>query len=110
MGSGPEGRSDGGVSLPPAKPHETMSVLTRPRPVVEISLLRQSVGALAERRTRCDHCRRTPLVGERVYMYAAAAGERLVCELCRHLRREQPERSELVHSAENAGSVRVRRA
>jgi hypothetical protein len=110
MGSGPEGRSDGGVSLPPAKPHETMSVLTRPRPVVEISLLRQSVGALAERRTHCDHCRRTPLVGERVYMYAAAAGERLVCELCRHLRREQPERSELVHSAENAGSVRVRRA
>jgi hypothetical protein len=87
-----------------------MSVLTRPRTVVEISLLRQSVGALAERRTRCDHCRRTPLVGERVYMYAAAAGERLVCELCRHLRREQPERSELVHSAENAGSVRVRRA
>jgi hypothetical protein len=43
-------------------------------------------------------------------MYAAAAGERLVCELCRHLRREPPERSELVHSAESAGSVRVRRA
>ena len=30
----------GGVSLPPAKPHETMSVLARPRPLVEISLLR----------------------------------------------------------------------
>jgi hypothetical protein len=86
-----------------------MSVLARPRPVVEISLLRQSVGALAERRTTCDHCRRTPLVGERVYLYAAA-GERLLCELCRHLRRESPERSELVHSAESAGSVRVRRA
>jgi hypothetical protein len=84
-----------------------MSVLARPRPVVEISLLRQSVGALAERRTCCDHCRRTPLVGERVYLYAA---ERLLCELCRHLRREAPERSELVHSAESAGSVRVRRA
>jgi hypothetical protein len=106
-----------------------MSVLTRPRPVVEISLLRQSVGALAERRIRCEHCRRTPLVGERVYMYAAAAEddstaarsgeagrraggkvERLVCELCRHLRREAPQRSELVHSAESAGSVRVHRA
>lgn len=87
-----------------------MSALTRPRPVVEISLLRHSVGALVEQRTRCDHCRRTPLVGERVYMYAAAAGERLVCELCRHLRREAPQRSELVHSAESAGSVRVRRA
>jgi hypothetical protein len=83
-----------------------MSVLARPRPVVEISLLRHSVGALVERRTHCEHCRRTPLVGERVYLY----GERLVCELCRHLRREPPERSELVHSAESAGSVRVRRA
>jgi len=105
-----------------------MSVLARPRPVVEISLLRQSLGALAERRTTCDHCRRTPLVGERVYLYAAAAEddstarsrdarrraggkvERLLCELCRHLRRESPERSELVHSAESTGSVRVRRA
>jgi hypothetical protein len=102
-----------------------MSVLTRPRPVVEISLLRQSLGALAERRARCEHCRRTPLVGERVYMYAddstaAQSGEagrraggkveRLVCELCRPLRREPPQRSELVHSAESAGSVRVRRA
>jgi hypothetical protein len=129
MGSRPEGRSDGGVSLPPAKPHETMSVLARPRPVVEISLLRQSLGALAERRTCCDHCRRTPLVGERIYLYAATAEddstsarsgeagrraggkvERLLCELCRHLRREAPDRSELVHSAESAGSVRVRRA
>jgi hypothetical protein len=86
-----------------------MSVLARPRPLVEISLLRHSVGALTERRTTCEHCRRTPLVGERVYLYAAAAGERLVCELCRHLRRETPARSEIVHSAE-AGSVRVRRA
>jgi hypothetical protein len=104
-----------------------MSVLARPRPVVEISLLRQSVGALAERRTRCDHCRRTPLVGERIYMYAASAEddstaarsreagrraggkvERLLCELCRQLHREPPSRSELVHSAES-GSVRVRR-
>jgi hypothetical protein len=85
-----------------------MSVLARPRPVVEISLLRQSVGALAERRTRCDHCRRTPLVGERIYMYAATAGERLLCELCRQLHREPPSRSEIVHSAES-GSVRVRR-
>jgi hypothetical protein len=100
----------GGVSLPPAKPHETMSVLARPRPLVEISLLRHSLGALAERRTCCDHCRRTPLVGERIYLYAAAAGvERLLCELCRPLWREAPARSERVRSAENDGAVRVRR-
>jgi hypothetical protein len=88
-----------------------MSVLARPRPLVEISLLRHSLGELAERRTCCHHCRRTPLVGERIYLYAAAAaaGERLLCELCRPLWREPPARSELVHSAENEGAVRVRR-
>jgi hypothetical protein len=87
-----------------------MSVLARPRPLVEISLLRHSVGVLAEQRRNCHHCRRTPLVGERVYLYAATAGvERLLCELCRPLWRESPARSELVHSAESDGSVRVRR-
>jgi hypothetical protein len=87
-----------------------MSVLARPRPLVEISLLKHSLGELAARRTYCHHCRRTPLVGERVYLYAAAAGvERLLCELCRPLWREQPQRSELVRSAESEGSVRVRR-
>jgi hypothetical protein len=99
----------GGVSLPLAKPHESMSVLARARPPVEISLLRHSLGELAQRRSCCAHCGRTPLVGERVYLYAAAAGERLLCELCRRLKREPPQRSELVHSAENKGAVRVRR-
>jgi hypothetical protein len=86
-----------------------MSVLARARPLVEISLLRYSLGELAEQRTCCAHCGRTPLVGEHVYLYAAAAGERLLCELCRRLKREAPQRSELVHSAENEGAVRVRR-
>ena len=30
----------------------------------------------------CEHCHRTPLVGETVFLY----GERMVCELCRPLR------------------------
>ena len=34
----------------------------------------------------CSHCHRTPLVGEHVHVY----GDRLVCQLCRHLRREPP--------------------
>jgi hypothetical protein len=86
-----------------------MSVLARARPLVEISLLRYSVGELAAQRRCCVHCRRTPLVGERIYVYAAAAGERLVCELCRPLRREPPARSERVRSAENEHAVQVRR-
>jgi hypothetical protein len=71
--------------------------------------MRRSVGALVARRPRCWHCRRTPLVGERVYLYETSAEERLVCELCRPKRREAPARSELVRAAEGEGTVRIRR-
>jgi hypothetical protein len=63
-----------------------------------VTLERPSVRALAARRECCVHCRRTPLVGERVYFY----GERMVCALCRHLRREPPGREELM-TARRAG-------
>jgi len=87
-----------------------MPLIVRKAPVIESLLLRKSVGALAARRHRCVHCHRTPLVGERVYIYAAASAERLVCELCRPLRREPPARSELVRSAEHDRAVRLRAA
>jgi hypothetical protein len=74
---------------------------------IEKSLLRASVGALGAARHTCRHCHRTPLVGERVYLYAAAKGaEDLVCELCRPLRTAPPDRSRLMRSPEQAGSVR----
>jgi hypothetical protein len=80
-----------------------------PRPL-ETALLRRSVGTAESQRHRCVHCHRTPLVGEVVHVYAAAAGERLVCELCRHLRREAPARSERMHSPDHErGVIRVRR-
>lgn len=73
---------------------------------IELALVRSSVGALVGTRTVCRHCRRTPLVGERVYLYARAkGGEEVVCELCRPLRASAPERSALVRSPEQAGSV-----
>jgi hypothetical protein len=79
--------------------------LTRHRhPLVEISLLRQSVGALAARRHGCVDCHRTPLIGEVVHLY----GERLVCELCRPLHREPPGSSVLVRSPEHERAVRRR--
>jgi hypothetical protein len=77
------------------------------RPPTEISLLRRSVGALGAGRPRCHHCHRNPLVGERVYLYVATGGERLVCELCRPLHREVPQRSELVHSPEHRRAVKA---
>jgi hypothetical protein len=57
-----------------------------------VSLERQSLRALEARRQGCVHCHRTPLVGERVFFY----GERMVCALCRHLRREPPGREEVM--------------
>ena len=77
------------------------------RPPTEISLLRRSMRALGSGRAACHHCHRSPLVGERVYVYVAAGGERLVCELCRPLRREPPARSEIVHSPEHERAVKA---
>ena len=80
-----------------------MSVLARPAPpLLDVLLLRRSVGALAARRHSCVQCRRTPLVGEEVHVY----GDRLVCELCRHLRREAPGRTEIMHSPEHERAVK----
>ena len=74
-----------------------------PAPIAQ-ALLRRSVGLLADERPRCAHCHRTPLVGERVYLYAQA----IVCELCRPRRRDTPQRSEMVRSPEHKRAVRVR--
>jgi hypothetical protein len=79
--------------------------MARSRPSFEISLLRKSVVALEAGRDHCWHCRRTPLVGEEVHHY----GERLVCELCKALRREPPGRTEIVHSPEHERAVRLLR-
>ena len=69
----------------------------------EISLLRHSVGALSAGRHRCHHCHRTPLVGEEIHFY----GERLVCELCRPLRREAPRETGVMHSPEHQRAVKL---
>ena len=68
----------------------------------EISLLRKSTGAPDPGTDRCMHCHRTPLVGEHVHVY----GERLVCQLCRHLRREPPGATVVVRSPEHHRAVK----
>ena len=75
-------------------------------PDLEIALLRKGVGALAAGRHCCAECGRTPLVGERVYVFARAS---TVCALCRPRRRGEPERSELVRHSERGHAVRLRR-
>ena len=73
---------------------------------LERALLRKSVGTLEEERHVCADCGRTPLIGETVYGYARATS---VCELCRQLRRDEPERSVLVRHTQAGLAVRVHR-
>jgi hypothetical protein len=74
----------------------------RPRRGFEVSLVGPSMRALGAGRRGCAHCRRTPLVGERIFFY----GQAFVCELCRPLRREAPGRQEVVHSSERDHTVK----
>jgi len=79
-------------------------LLTPPTHDFERVLLRKGVGALTADRHRCRDCGRTPLIGERIYLFER--GE-LVCELCRALRRGQPVGSEIVRHSEYGHTVRV---
>lgn len=96
-----------GSSVPRSKGTETMQSLnhtrSRVRPLREISLLRKSVDDADHGTGSCAHCQRTPLVGEHVHLY----GERLVCQLCRHLRREPPGETVVVHSSEHRRAVKA---
>ncbi len=71
---------------------------------LERQLLRRSVMALSAGRDTCDGCHRTPLLGERIHHYE---GGRVLCELCRGERREQPVGSRVVHGGEHGTTVRI---
>jgi len=74
---------------------------------LEWLLLQRGIGALEADRTRCADCGRTPLFGELVHLYEDRRA-RLVCELCRPLRRDAPVASEPVRHAAHGNTVRVR--
>jgi hypothetical protein len=71
---------------------------------VETALLRRSLRALSRARQGCSRCRRTPLIGERVYIYES--GSR-TCQLCRALERSEPISSEVVHGPAFGQSIRI---
>jgi hypothetical protein len=78
--------------------------MPRPRAdLLERQLLRKGLGALTRDRHACADCGRTPLPGERVFLYDHDA---LVCALCRPVRGEDPERTEVVHHTEHERTVR----
>jgi hypothetical protein len=81
-----------------------MRTVVRESLELEMALVRRSVGALAAGRTRCDGCRRTPLIGEHVHSYESG---RMLCELCRPLRADPPISTHLVHGPEFGHAVRI---
>ena len=62
---------------------------------LELALLRRGVDERSHHAfERCDHCRRTPLIGERIYEFG---GGRLACELCRRELPARPIAAWIVH-------------
>jgi hypothetical protein len=83
------------------------SLLGISEPDLERELLRKGVVALVAGRATCRDCGRSPLIGERVHVFA---GGDLVCELCRSGRDEAPESTEVVRHCEHGQTVRRRAA
>jgi hypothetical protein len=110
MGSRPDGEAPGRRRRTPTT-MPTVSLRRTPsgRPRLETALMRRSMDDSVAAQHRCAHCRRTPLVGELVHVYLAGEEEeRLVCALCRPMRREPPAETRLMHTPDHERSVRVR--
>ena len=71
---------------------------------LELALLRRGVDERDAGRDCCAHCRRTPLIGERVYVYAEGG---TLCELCRSLEPAVPLHSQLVHGPAFGHTIRI---
>ena len=70
---------------------------------LELALLRRGVVQRAADIERCGRCRRTPLIGERVYVYERGP---VRCELCRSTETRPPVDSHVVHGPEFGHSMR----
>jgi hypothetical protein len=77
--------------------------MRRKLPSLELRILRQGVQRLVAGREDCADCGRTPLVGERVHVYADAT---IVCALCRAAHGGEPERTKLVLHSELGHAVK----
>jgi hypothetical protein len=73
-------------------------------PELELAMLRRGVDERSAVFERCGHCHRTPLIGERVYVYES--GE-ILCELCRTRHGHAPRSWRLVHTPEFGHTMRI---
>jgi hypothetical protein len=76
----------------------------REMPDLELALLRRGVDDIAAGCERCRRCRRSPLIGERVYTDASGA---ILCELCRDRLRDAPAASRIVRGPEFGQTMRI---
>jgi hypothetical protein len=84
--------------------HSAMATTVHDEADLELALLRRGVVEIARECERCEHCHRSPLIGERVYVYASGA---TICELCRTVERAQPVHSHTVHGPEFGHTLRI---
>lgn len=73
-------------------------------PDLELALLRRSLARLADECERCSRCRRSLLVGERVYDYASG---HVACELCRAREHAEPDEMRIVHGPAFGNTLRI---
>jgi hypothetical protein len=71
---------------------------------LELALLRRGVGRRDAGQERCSGCRRTPLVGETVYLDGRGA---VYCALCRSLEPEPPRQSRVVRGHEFGHTMKL---
>jgi hypothetical protein len=71
---------------------------------LEMALLRRSLHGLSAECERCTGCRRSLLVGEKVYEYPSG---KALCELCRERERSTPSQSHMVHGPEFGHTLRI---
>ena len=76
----------------------------RRAPALQVALVRRAVDHCDAMRERCAGCRRTPLVGERIYLSPEGT---VFCELCRALDPDPPLESRIVHGPEFGHTMRL---
>ena len=79
------------------------SQLQREMDELELSLLRHGLDDRTAHGERCARCRRTPLVGEWIYV---SGPESVVCELC-HFCEDEPGPVRLVHTPAFGHTIRI---
>jgi hypothetical protein len=71
---------------------------------LELALLRKGLDERLAGSERCSDCRRTPLVGERVYVYESGL---IACELCRERQGRVPTDSRVVRGPEFGHTMKI---